>query len=278
MSELVQIPEVLPIAPFPALGSSNYNQEAYANGVSVPPAIDRMREIALAARTIALGVRSDAQATAQDRQAAAASAQAAAGSAQAASADAQRLAALDALWLGAQQSDPVKGRNGAALIAGNAYVNSVTGKLRAYTGTAWVQALDVIAGVVSLSGQTGALSVKTINGQSLLGEGVLDISSAAVVALSNEQTTIDCSAGVYFSKAVSASQTVTFANPPAAGRAFAFALELNHSGGTIAWPASVRWVDDAAPALMAGRSHLLVFVTDDGGARWRALISPNYLT
>lgn len=45
MTDIVQVPETLPIAPFPQLGSPNYNQQAYDNGITVPPAIERAREI-----------------------------------------------------------------------------------------------------------------------------------------------------------------------------------------------------------------------------------------
>lgn len=50
MTDIVPIPQTLPIAPFPALGAANYNQEAYDNGISVPPAIERAREIVEAGR------------------------------------------------------------------------------------------------------------------------------------------------------------------------------------------------------------------------------------
>ncbi|MBS0227661.1 MAG: hypothetical protein JSS23_03080 [Proteobacteria bacterium] len=80
----------------------------------------------------------------------------------AAALDAARLAALDALWLGASATDPTTGRGGAALVAGNAYVNSSTGAVRAYTGTAWVQGLAGGAGVASLNGQSGTLVKSTL--------------------------------------------------------------------------------------------------------------------
>lgn len=95
----------------------------------------------------------------------------AADSASAANADALRLASLDALWLGAAAADPATGRGGAALVAGNAYVNSGTGLLRTYNGTAWVNALNVTSGVTSVNGTAGAVTLKTVAGQSLVGSG-----------------------------------------------------------------------------------------------------------
>jgi len=54
MTDIVTIPDVLPISPYPALGSTNFNNEAYAYATSVPPAVSRMREIAVAGRTCAI--------------------------------------------------------------------------------------------------------------------------------------------------------------------------------------------------------------------------------
>ena len=200
----------------------------------------------------------------------------AAESADAAADDAARLAALDALWLGAAAADPATGRGGMPLVAGNAYVNSVSGLLRAFNGAAWGNALNVVAGVESVNGQVGAVTFKTVGGQSLTGVG--DLSLTTVPAITPAALDIDCSAGVYFTKTIAANSTFTFSNPPASGTAYAFALEVNHTSGTIAWPAAVRWADNTAPTLTTGRTHLFVFTTDDGGARWRAAVNPNYTT
>ncbi|MCG8990826.1 hypothetical protein MI467_28675, partial [Delftia acidovorans] len=57
------IPEI-PAAPFvplyPALGSLNFNQEAYAYGTAMPGVTTRLREIAAACRECALAARDDA--------------------------------------------------------------------------------------------------------------------------------------------------------------------------------------------------------------------------
>lgn len=87
---------------------------------------------------------------------------------------------------------------------------------------------------------------------------------------------IDCSAGNYFTKTIAANSTFTFSNAPST-RAFAFTLELTHTSGTVAWPASVTWPGDTAPTLTTGKTHLLTFVTDDGGTRWRGVAQTNYV-
>lgn len=58
------VPETLVISPFPELGSSNYNLEAYNNGITVPPAISRLREIAVVTRELAVIAQNAAEAAA----------------------------------------------------------------------------------------------------------------------------------------------------------------------------------------------------------------------
>ncbi|MBM3365372.1 MAG: hypothetical protein FJY48_06635 [Betaproteobacteria bacterium] len=93
----------------------------------------------------------------------------------------------------------------------------------------------------------------------------------AVSALS-----IDCSAGNYFTKTINANSTFTFDSVPAS-RAYAFALELTHTSGTVTWPAAVKWPADTAPTLTTGKTHIFIFVTDDGGTRWRGAALVDYV-
>jgi hypothetical protein len=87
---------------------------------------------------------------------------------------------------------------------------------------------------------------------------------------------VDCSTANYFTKTINANSTFTFSNPPAT-RAFAFALELTHTSGTITWPTSVKWPKDTAPTLTTGKTHIFIFVTDDGGTRWRGASLVDYV-
>jgi hypothetical protein len=88
---------------------------------------------------------------------------------------------------------------------------------------------------------------------------------------------VDCSLGNYFTKTVNGATTFSFSNAPAA-KAYSFTLEITHTSGTITWPASVKWPADTAPTLNTGKTHVLVFVTDDGGSRWRGGSLVNYVT
>jgi hypothetical protein len=87
---------------------------------------------------------------------------------------------------------------------------------------------------------------------------------------------IDCSAGNYFTKTINANSTFTFSNAPAS-RSYAFALELTHTSGTVTWPAAVKWPKDTAPTLTTGKTHIFIFVTDDGGTRWRGASLVDYV-
>ncbi len=93
----------------------------------------------------------------------------------------------------------------------------------------------------------------------------------AVAALS-----IDCSAGNFFTKTINGASTFTFDSVPAS-RAFAFALELTHTSGAITWPTTVKWPKDTPPTLTTGRTHIFIFVTDDGGTRWRGASLVDYV-
>ena len=117
-------------------------------------------------------------------------------------------------------------------------------------------------------------SIKTVNGASLLGAGnlVTDPGTVTAVAALN----IDCSLGSYFTKTINGNSTFTFSNVPA-GKSYAFTFELTHTSGTVTWPTTVKWPGDTAPSLTTGKTHLFVFVTDDGGTRWRGVANTNYV-
>ncbi|MGF1477781.1 MAG: hypothetical protein ACFB6S_19720 [Geminicoccaceae bacterium] len=67
--------------------------------------------------------------------------------------------------------------------------------------------------------------------------------------------------------------TLSFVNPPAAGRAGTATLILKQDGTggrTVTWPGTVKWSNSSAPALTttADAIDVLTFVTRDGGSTW----------
>jgi len=88
---------------------------------------------------------------------------------------------------------------------------------------------------------------------------------------------VNCGNGNYFTKTINANSTFTFSNVPGSGTSFAFTLELTHTSGTVTWPSSVKWNADTAPTLTTGKTHLFMFVTDDGGTRWRGSALVDYV-
>jgi len=100
--------------------------------------------------------------------------------------------------------------------------------------------------------------------------------SAASNAVAVSGYDIDCSLGNYFTKTCNGNSTFTISNVPAA-RAFTIALEITHTSGTLTWPAAIKWPADTPPTLTTGKTHLFVFVTDDGGTRWRGAAIVDYV-
>jgi hypothetical protein len=142
-------------------------------------------------------------------------------------------------------------------------------------------AINISGSIVTTSGISGnnvVASGTLAVGQSSAATFVeLDLNGAfaqtpqAVAALD-----IDCSLGNYFTKTINGASTFTFSNVPS-GRAYSFMIEITQTSGAITWPASVKFNTDTAPTLTAGRTHLFVFVTDDGGTRWRGAALVDYV-
>jgi hypothetical protein len=85
--------------------------------------------------------------------------------------------------------------------------------------------------------------------------------------------TIDLTLGNYISATASGIVTWTFSNPPADPNAGGFILELAGGGDyTQNWP-SVSWPGGVAPTLVG--VCVLVFITDNGGSKWRGCVAMN---
>ena len=89
---------------------------------------------------------------------------------------------FDDKYLGAKSSDPTLDNDGNALQNGAIYINTTSGLLRGYTTSGgWVQGISAVAGVDSVNGLTGAITLKTLNGSNLTGTGDIIIATDQVI-------------------------------------------------------------------------------------------------
>ena len=90
-------------------------------------------------------------------------------------------------------------------------------------------------------------------------------------------TAIDCAEGNYFKKTVTGATAFTFTNVPS-GTAYFLTIEIECNGSNaVTWPTpNVKWPADTAPTITDGKTTLFMFVTDDGGTRWRGSSLADY--
>ena len=184
-------------------------------------------------------------------------------------------------------SGSVAGTASSATVATNAYglvggpninVGSVTGTTGTFSGNVSVGGtltyddvtnIDSVGLITARSGinvlagvSTFAAQIEANGGTKITGSQTSNISAMGANA-------VDCSAGNYFTKTITGATTFTFTNVPT-GVAYTFTMEVTLNGSNaITWPAAVKWPADTAPTITDGKTQLFVFITDDGGTRWR---------
>ena len=155
----------------------------------------------------------------------------------------------------------------------NIVVGSVTGTTGTFSGNVSVGGVltyEDVTNVDSIGIVTARTGVVVLaGGLNLTGSYKENITAMGALE-------VNCSAGNYFKKTISGNSTFTFANVPTGG-AYSFTLELTHSSGTVTWPSSVKFPADTAPTLTTGKTHLFMFLTDDGGTRFRASTLVDYV-
>ncbi len=159
-------------------------------------------------------------------------------------------------------------------IATTAFVNAeIAADLTAAIGST-VQAFDADTAKTDVA-QTftpaQTFTAASVHNGGLTVDGPYKQAAEAVSALD-----IDLSTGNYFTKTINGNSTFTFSNPPASGTVGSFTLELTHTSGTVAWPSSVKFPADTPPTLTTGKTHLFIFITDDGGTRYRGSALADY--
>ena len=159
-------------------------------------------------------------------------------------------------------------------------VRNITGVGATFTGVLTYEDVTNIDSVGIVTARTGvrvnAGGIIVTAGISTIGAGVSVTGPYKENITAMGALEVDCSTGNYFTKTIAGNSTFTFANVPT-GCAYAFTLELTHSSGTVSWPASVKFPADTAPTLTAGKTHLFMFITDDGGTRFRGSSLVDYV-
>jgi len=168
----------------------------------------------------------------------------------------------------------------------NVVVGSVTGTTGTFSGNVTVGGtltyedvtnIDSVGVVTARTGvRVNAGGIIVTAGISTLGAGVSLTGPYKENITAMGALEVDCSTGNYFTKTISGNSVFTFANVPT-GCAYSFTLELTHTAGTVTWPASVKFPADTAPTLTTGKTHLFMFITDDGGTRFRGSSLVDYV-
>jgi hypothetical protein len=139
-----------------------------------------------------------------------------------------------------------------------------------------VSGTAITSGNISTSGSFATTSTLAVGQSSAAANTDFDLAGTyAQTVVAVPALAIDCSTGNYFTKTINGASTFTVSNVPAS-RSYSFTLELTHTSGAITWFSGVEWPGATAPTLTTGKTHLFMFVTDDGGTRWRASSLINY--
>ena len=127
--------------------------------------------------------------------------------------------------------------------------------------------LDVSAGGINV-----VAGITTVGG----GASVTGTYKSNITTVSG--TTIDCSQGNYFTKTITGATEFGFSNVPT-GCVYIMTLEVTCNGSAaITWTGTtVKYPADTAPTLTDGKTQLFTLITDDGGTRWRANTSVDYV-
>lgn len=95
---------------------------------------------------------------------------------------------------------------------------------------------------------------------------------------SSGAVSVDCDLGDYFILGLTSNVTGwTFLNLPAAGKALSLAVRITQdaTARTVAWPASFKWANGAAPSVSSapGAVDVLAITTFDQGTTWNATLA-----
>ena len=158
-----------------------------------------------------------------------------------------------------------------------AIVSQNSGAAQPSTTYAYQWWADTTAGMLKQrnAANNAWINIRLLDGTLTTDSGITVTGAYKQTAVAVAALNIDCSLGNYYTKTINANSTFTVSNVPAS-ISYAFTLELEHTSGTVTWFSNVAWPNSLAPTLTAGNTHLFMFITDNGGARWRAASLINY--
>jgi len=162
----------------------------------------------------------------------------------------------------------VTARSGVRVTAGGVVVTAGVSTFAALTATSYSG---------DGSGLTGMASTDKVSTATLNVSGISTFASQVSGITAMGANAVDCSTANYFTKTITGATTFTFTNVPT-GVAYGMTMEVTLNGNnSITWPTSVKWPLDTAPAITDGKTQLFMFVTDDGGTRWRGSSLVDYV-
>ncbi len=134
--------------------------------------------------------------------------------------------------------------------------------------------------------ETGSSNTERLRITSTGGVGIATAAPAGTLHVQGNQVgaivamaanSVNCSLGNYFTKTITGATTFTFDSVPS-NVEYSFTLEVTLNGSNaITWPTSVKWNADTAPSLTDGKTQLFMFLTSNGGTRWRGSALVDYV-
>jgi len=167
--------------------------------------------------------------------------------------------------IGSSSGDDFNVGSGKLLVEGDTSLVSISGDLKVSGNN-----IEDSGGVVCL---TFDGSGNTSLADKILSRAVIKDYGESVNAIGSTgggTQDIDLTVGNVVSATVDTStNTFTFSNPSASGKACSFTLILTNGGSqTVNWPSSVDWGSGSAPTLTSTGRDVLAFATIDGGTIW----------
>ncbi len=175
------------------------------------------------------------------------------------------------------------GTIGAGNITSSGTVTAVTGSFTGNVSIGGTLTYDDVSNVDSVGLITARNGINVTAGVSTFAAQVQANAGTKITGTQTGNITamgandVDCSAGNYFTKTITGATTFTFSNVPTSV-VYTFTMEVTLNGSnSITWPAAVKWPGDTAPTITDGKTQLFIFVTDDGGTRWRGSSLVDYV-